>query len=167
MPQGVGHDGDATMAIATNELHETRHSPHCWDKFKVLYGVYLLFHRPKLITHVQSPREGLRSYAISSDERTFSDKILQVALPLHVTTACKARRRQTPARFRISLSLSRWEIRVSGRLFARFWRSLFAEQRWHSRSCYEPRARDQARKKTITFFAWKQAASQILFTISN
>ena len=35
--------------------------------------------------------------------------------------------------------------------------------------CYGPGARDQARKKTITFFAWnlKQAASQISFSISN
>ena len=32
-------------------------------------------------------------------------------------------------------------------------RGRFAEQRWHSLSCYEPGARDQARKKTVTFFA--------------
>ena len=51
---------------------------------------------------------------------------------------------------------------------ARFSRDLFAEQRQHVLSCYEPEAWDQARKKTITFLAWKQlqAASQILFTMS-
>ena len=47
--------------------------------------------------------------------------------------------------------------------------SVFAQQRRHGPSCYEPGsgARDQARTKATTFFAWKQAASQISFTISN
>ena len=103
-------------------------------------------------------------------ERTFSDKTLQVALPLYVTSVCKAGRRPTSTRFQISLSLSRWEISVAERLFARFLLGLFAEQRYHSPSFYEARARDHARMKPITFFAWKRAScfdSQMSFTISN
>ena len=83
------------------------------------------------------------------------------------TLYLSAKPRRPKSRFRISLSLSRWEIGVAKRLFARASRGLFAEQRKHGLSCYEPGARDQARKKTITFFAWKQAALQISFTISN
>ena len=61
------------------------------------------------------------------------------------------------------------DVSVSERLFARFSRGLFAEQRCHSLSCYKPRARGHARMKTIALFAWKQlqVASQMPFTISN
>ena len=78
-----------------------------------------------------------------------------------------ARPWRSKSRFQISLSLSRWEIRVAKRLFARPSRGLCAEQRKHGLPCYEPGARGQACKKTITFFAWKQAASQSPFTVSN
>ena len=47
---------------------------------RALYGVYLFFDRSKLLTRLRSPHA----------ERAFSDKTLQVALPSHATSACKA-----------------------------------------------------------------------------
>ena len=109
---------------------------------------------------IRSPHEGWRSYAISSARLAINF----YKWPLHYMPHQHAKPRRRQARFRSLLSMSRWEIGVAERLFPR---GLFAEQRRHSRSCYEPQARDQARKKIITFIAWKQAASQIPFTISN
>ena len=61
----------------------------------------------------------------------------------------------------------------SAYIFARSLRGLFAEQRKHSLSCYEPGARGHVSKTPVTFFAWKQATSLHFadfvysFTISN
>ena len=71
--------------------------------------------------------------------------------------------RRSKSRFQISLSLSPWEIVA----ICAISRVFFAGQRQHTRSCYEPGAWGQSRKITASFFAGKQAASQISFTISK
>ena len=120
------------------------------------------------MTHRRRLHEGWRSYAMSSARLAI--KLYKWPCRYMSHQYAKPGRRPTSTRFQISLSLSRWEISVAERLFARLLLGLFAEQRYHSLSFYEARARDHARMKPITFFAWKRAScfdSQMSFTISN
>ena len=118
---------------------------------KALCGVCFFF--DPHITYLRSPHEGRRSCAIPSARLAMEVR----RWPCHYPPHRHAKPRHRQARFRISLSLSRWGISVAERPFARFSCGLFAEQRHHSLSCHEPRACGHARMKTITLFSWKQS----------